>query len=93
MLIYVRAHGILPRKRGPCMVYTATALRKSIYTVLDSVLESGNPAIIIRNGKRLRIVPDEPIRRLDRLVSHTTVTENADGLPDIHWDEIGSAKG
>jgi hypothetical protein len=74
------------------MVYTATALRKSIYTVLDSVLESGNPAIIIRNGKRLRIIPDEPIRRLDRLVSHVTVIENTDRLPDIHWNETGSVE-
>ena len=69
------------------MVYTATELRKQIYSVLDSVLESGNPAEIVRNGRRLRIVPDISVGRLDRLVAHDIVAGDSEGLPDIHWDE------
>ena len=49
------------------MIYTPTVLRKNIYAVLDEVLETGNPVEIERKGRRLRIVPDKGISRLDRL--------------------------
>jgi len=75
------------------MIYTATTLRKSIYSVLDSVLDSGIPAIIIRNGKRLKIVPEEPVGRLNRLVPHNIVQGNSEDLADIHWDEAWEGKG
>jgi len=67
------------------MIYTPTTLRKSIYAVLDQVLETGVPAIIERDGKRLKIVPDQSIGRLERLVSHDCITGNIDDLPDVHF--------
>ena len=69
------------------MIYNATALRKNIYSVLDSVLESGVPVEIERNGKRLRIVPDEPAGRLARLEPHLIVNGNTADLADLHWDD------
>lgn len=68
------------------MIYTATSLRKNIYTLLDSVLESGIPLEIERNGKRLKIVPEENVGRLDRLEPHNILKGNADDLPDVHWE-------
>ena len=65
------------------MVYTATTLRKSIYSVLDSVLESGIPAVIVRNGKKLKIVPEERISRLNRLTPHTIVHGSSEDLVDM----------
>lgn len=72
------------------MTYTATELRKKIYSVLDSVLETGNPVEIVRNGKHLRIVPEHYARRLDRLDSHDVLIEKAEDFPDIHWEESWS---
>lgn len=72
------------------MIYTATALRKNIYSLLDTVLESGIPLEIERNGKRLKIVPEEKVGRLERLEKHNIVTGDSSDLPDIHWDESWS---
>jgi len=73
------------------MTYTPTALRKSIYAVLDSVLETGIPAVVERNGKRLKIVPEEQAGRLDRLTPHDIVVGDSGDLADLHWDESWSA--
>jgi hypothetical protein len=69
------------------MIYNATKLRKDIYSVLDSVLDSGIPVEIERNGRRLRIVPDEPSGRLNRLEPHQIVNGDSYDLADQHWDE------
>ena len=42
------------------MILTASKLREDIYRVLDHVLATGEPVEIERNGRRLRIVADEP---------------------------------
>jgi prevent-host-death family protein len=52
---------------GSTMAITASRLRANVYKVLDEVLETGTPVEIERRGQRLRIVPAEPSRRLDRL--------------------------
>lgn len=75
------------------MIYTATALRKNIYSLLDSVLESGIPLEIERNGKRLKIIPEEKVGRLERLDIHDIVTGDSSDLPDIHWDDSWSREG
>ena len=68
------------------MKYSATELRKNIYSVLDSVLDSGNPVEIIRRGKSLRLVAGESVSRLDRLEPHDTIIGDSEGLEDIHWE-------
>ncbi|MBP9054606.1 MAG: hypothetical protein KBF94_18445, partial [Ilumatobacteraceae bacterium] len=55
------------------MILTASKLRENVYRVLDHVLETGEPAEIERNGRRLRIVADDRPSRLDRLVRRTDV--------------------
>jgi antitoxin (DNA-binding transcriptional repressor) of toxin-antitoxin stability system len=42
------------------MTLTASRLRENVYKVLDSVLETGKPVEIERNGRVLRIVADPP---------------------------------
>ena len=74
-------------------MYTATSLRKNIYAVLDSVLESGIPAEIERHGKRLRIVPGESAGRLDRLEEHSIVNGPSEELADLHWDDAWTGMG
>lgn len=70
------------------MIYTATTLRKEIYSVLDSILETGIPIEIERKGKRLRIIPEERVGRLERLETHKIIVGDSDELPDLHWDNV-----
>ena len=70
------------------MIHTPTSLRKSIYSVLDSVLETGIPAIVERNGKRLKIVPELPVGKLDRLEPHACVIGESDDLVEMHWANL-----
>ncbi len=52
------------------MTVTATELRQNIYKLLDSVLDSGVPLEIERNGRLLRVMPVDGRSKLDRLVPH-----------------------
>ena len=49
------------------MAIKPTHLRQDLYQMLDQVLATGVPLEIERNGKILRLVPAEPVRKLDRL--------------------------
>ncbi len=74
------------------MILTASKLRENIYRVLDQVLETGEPAEIERNGRRLRIVADDPPSRLSRLVQRTDlVVGESDDF--VHLDWSGEWKG
>ena len=52
------------------MAITASELRHNIYKLLDEVLETRVPLEIERKGERLRIVPAEPMSKLDCLIPH-----------------------
>ena len=51
------------------MAITASDLRRDIYRILDSVLDSGQPVEVERRGRRLKIAPVAPASKLSRLVS------------------------
>ncbi len=53
------------------MAMTASALRRDIYRILDRVLDTGEPVIIERNGRRVRISADVVPSRLDALGAAT----------------------
>jgi hypothetical protein len=68
------------------MVLTASKLREDIYRVLDQVLATGEPVEIERNGRRLRIVADQPPSRVGRLVSRTdVVVGDSDEFVHLDW--------
>jgi hypothetical protein len=68
------------------MVLTASKLRENIYRVLDHALETGEVVEIERNGRRLRIVPDEPQTRLERLVSRPdAVIGDSEDFVHLDW--------
>ena len=52
------------------MRYSATKLRANLYQVLDSVLATGIPVEIERNGKLLKIIAAEPLDKLRNLKPH-----------------------
>jgi hypothetical protein len=74
------------------MALTASKLRQDIYRILDEVLETGEPVVIERNGRRLRIVADDPPSRLDRLVRRPdVVTGDPDDLVHLDWSDEWTA--
>lgn len=74
------------------MRISATRLRQNLYNILDQVLETGEPAEIERNGKVLRIVPENQTSLFDRLEPHP---EAIVGDPEdlVHMDWSSSWKG
>jgi len=65
---------------------TASALRRDIYRILDRVLESGEPVIIERNGRRVRISAEDVPSRLDALVRRPeVVVGNSDDFVHLDW--------
>lgn len=65
---------------------TASKLREDIYRVLDHVLATGEPVVVERNGRRLRIVADDPPSRLGRLVRREgIVVGDSEELVHIDW--------
>lgn len=68
------------------MSISPSELRANIYRLLDQVLETGIPLAIERNGRLLRIVPDDPPSKLDRIVAHPGfVVGDPDELVEMDW--------
>lgn len=70
----------MPRK------ITATKLRQEIYTVLDEILETGQPVEIERKGRILKITSDAPISRLSGRKT-LKVTKPGDTLLGLDWSK------
>lgn len=74
------------------MALTASRLRQDIYRILDEVLATGEPVVIERNGRRLRIVAEDPPSRLDRLVRRPdVVTGDPNDLVHLDWSDEWTA--
>lgn len=69
------------------MRVTASGLRQDIYRILDLVLETGEVVEIERKGKVLRIMPPEPLRRLDRLPRRDAIVGDPEDLVHLDWSE------
>jgi hypothetical protein len=68
------------------MSVSPSELRANIYRLLDQVLETGVPLEIERNGRRLRVVPDDPPSKLDRIVPHPDlVVGDVEELVEMDW--------
>ena len=67
------------------MEMTASALRRDIYRILDRVIETGEPVVIERRGRRIRITAEEAPSRLDALVRRTDVVVG-DSNDFVHLD-------
>jgi hypothetical protein len=73
------------------MAISPSELRANIYRLLDEVLDTGTPLEIERKGRTLRIVRDEPIDRLSRLVPHPDyIVGDPEDLVEIDWSEYCS---
>lgn len=65
---------------------TPSKLRADIYRLLDDVLETGMPLEVKRKGRILKIVPAEPVDRLERLVERKDFIRcDPDELVHMDW--------
>lgn len=77
---------------------TVTRLRENIYNVIDQVLETGEPVEVERNGRVVRIVPDKPISRIERLKRRKLKAIIGDPESIVHmdwskyWNEVKNLK-
>lgn len=67
------------------MEMTPSALRRDIYRILDRVVETGEPAVIVRHGRRIRISAEPAPSRLDLLVRRPDVVVGDSG-DFVHLD-------
>lgn len=67
------------------MAMTASKLRQDIYRILDQVLETGEPVIVERRGKRIRIAAEETPSRIGSLVRRPDVVVG-DSEDFVHLD-------
>jgi prevent-host-death family protein len=65
----------------------ATRLRANLYAVLDEVIETGKPVEIVRKGRKLRIVPDHPVRKTDALEPHPGTVDDPEAI--VHQGSSG----
>ncbi len=65
--------------------YSATKLRQNLYNILDSVIESGVPVEIKRKGVVLKIVPEKPISKWERLEAHDVLNGDPESIVSIDW--------
>jgi hypothetical protein len=67
------------------MAMTASKLRQDIYRILDQVIETGEPVIVERHGKRIRIAAEETPSRIGSLVRRPDVVVG-DSEDFVHLD-------
>lgn len=59
-------------------VITVSKLRENIYRILDEIARTGIAVEIDRNGHKLKILPEEPVNKLDNPIKRPYLT----GAPD-----------
>lgn len=69
------------------MAVSASKLRENIYQILDGILKTGKPVEVLRKGKKLKIVAEEPIVKLQNLVRRTIIRGNPEDLVSMDWSK------
>ena len=66
---------------------TASKLRQNIYKLLDQVAETGNPIMITRKGKRLKIVPVDKVSKFDNLKKRKGLLCDPEEIVHMDWSK------
>lgn len=69
------------------MTVSSTKFRGNVYALLDEVLETGNPLEVERKGRKLLIIPQAPVSKLDRLIPRPTIKGDPEGLVHLDWSD------
>lgn len=66
---------------------TATELRSNIYNILEEILNTGVPLEVSKGGRKLRIMPIEPVDKFANMVYRPDVINgDPEDLVHIEWD-------
>ncbi len=69
------------------MTISASKLRQNIYRLLDKVAATGVPILILRNGKKLKIIPAESVSKLKNLKKRNVLKGNPEDIVHLDWSE------
>jgi len=69
------------------MRVTASKLRENVYRILDEVIESGVPVEVVRKGKILRILPDQPVSKLSKLKKRKAFIGDVEDIIGMDWSK------
>jgi hypothetical protein len=69
------------------MTVSSTKLRENVYALLDEVLKTGNPLEVERKGRKLLIIPQKPISKLERLTTRPSIKGDPEDLVHLDWSE------
>ncbi len=67
------------------MKVTATELRQNLYRILDTSLETGEPVVIERKGRTIRLVPEHAPSVWDRLPPQDAAEGDPEDLVHLDW--------
>lgn len=67
------------------MTVSSTKLRENVYALLDEVLETGTPLEVERKGRKLLILPQDPVSKLSRLRVRPTIKGDPEDLVHLDW--------
>ena len=73
------------------MPLSATKLRQDLYRILDRVLETGVPVEIERRGRKLKIVPENPVDKMAALEPHDILKSDPESIVHVDWSELWNA--
>ncbi len=73
------------------MAIKATKLRQNLYQLLDSILETGKPLEVERNGQILRIAPAKAGSKFDLLEEHQALRGQPEDLLNLDWSSLWDA--
>ncbi|MGR3175028.1 MAG: type II toxin-antitoxin system Phd/YefM family antitoxin [Candidatus Scalindua sp.] len=68
-------------------VITASKLRENIYRILDEIARTGIPVEIDRNGHKLKILPEEPVNKLDNLIKRPYLKSTPYEIVHLDWSK------
>ncbi len=66
---------------------SVTALRQNLFKVVDQVLDTGVPVEIERHGKKLLLIPAEPVSKLANLKRRHVIVGDPEDLVDLQVGE------
>jgi prevent-host-death family protein len=69
------------------MRVTASKLRENVYQILDEAIATGVPVEVVRKGKILKIVPDKPVSKLDRLKKQKGFVGDPEDIVSMDWSK------
>jgi hypothetical protein len=68
------------------MAITASKLRENVYRLLDQVLKTGVPLEIRRRGRILKIIPADPVNKLENIIPRKDFLKcDPDDIVHLDW--------